>query len=49
MRIRIREGKNDPQKRKKWKKFALKWYVFFLRAGGFSCSLDVLYVMEAKG
>jgi hypothetical protein len=43
--IRIQEGKNDPQKKRKGKKFqVLKYRMFsFERAEGFSCSLDVLY------
>ncbi len=43
-RIRIQEGKIDPQKYKNIKKFyVLKGKMFFLRAEGFLCSLDVLY------
>jgi hypothetical protein len=42
--IRIPEGKNDPQNRKKLKNFMFSSAgCFLLRAEGFSCSLDVLY------
>jgi hypothetical protein len=41
--IRIQEGKNDPQNRKKFKNFMFSSAgCFLLRAEGFSCSLDVL-------
>jgi hypothetical protein len=40
-RIRIQEGKNDPQKIEKIKKFhVLKFWMF---TEGFFCSLEVLY------
>jgi hypothetical protein len=43
-RIRIQEGKNDPQKYKKGRNFKfLNAECFLLRAEDFSCSLDVLY------
>jgi hypothetical protein len=44
--IRIQEGKNNPQKIKKGKKFHVLFEVLdvgsLLRAVGFSCCLDVL-------
>jgi hypothetical protein len=40
--IRIQAGKIDPLKMRKGKKFlVLKCWVSFLKAGGFSCSLDL--------
>jgi hypothetical protein len=43
--IRIQKSKNDPLKKKTVKKFhvLLKCWMFFLRDGGFSCSLNVLH------
>ncbi len=42
--IRIQEGKNDPQTKKKVNKFHFFEVLdVFLRVEGFSCSLDVLY------
>jgi hypothetical protein len=45
IRIQIQEGKNDPQKYKKIKRFSCFEVldVLFLRAEGFFCVLDVLY------
>jgi hypothetical protein len=45
LRIRIQEGKNDPQKLKKFRNFMF-WragWCSLLRAKGFFCSLYVLY------
>jgi hypothetical protein len=43
-RIRIREGKNDLQKRKKVRNFMFKSAGYsLLRVEGYSCGLDVLY------
>jgi hypothetical protein len=45
IRIRIQEGKNDPQKQKKVRNYLhiLKFLCSILRAEIFSCSSDVLY------
>jgi hypothetical protein len=43
IRIRIQEGKNDPQKLKKIKKISCFDGCSLLRAEGFFCNLDVLY------
>jgi hypothetical protein len=53
IRIRIQEGKNDPQKQK----FVLKVHVLkcwiigwpFLRAEGFFCNLDILVLYGGLG
>jgi hypothetical protein len=50
IRIRIQEGKNDPQKYKFFSKFmflSVGWPL--LRADGFFCNLDVLYEGLGKG
>jgi hypothetical protein len=44
LRIRIKEGKCDPQKKKKIKKFPVSGVgCSLLKAEGFFCNLDVLY------
>jgi hypothetical protein len=43
LRIRIQEGKNDPQNRKKYRIFMfISAGCSLLRAEGFSCSLGIL-------
>jgi hypothetical protein len=43
IRIRIQEGKNDPQKYEKIKKFHVLKCMFSLGAEDFFCGLDVIY------